>query len=435
MRPIIVIGDIVVDVTLKTSTNPYKLRLGGIVHAARGIWALGLQYKVGFFAPSYLNKNIYSYLKEHGCGDQIWFGEVTGAPFVFLIEEVKETGNQGYEFLLRDEIEIHYTNDQIEVGDDEIFLISGNYDLKRILPKLTKGNIHIDLANNVDDFRQISELGVIFSTIFISTSSNLFKNNFESSIRKFSEMFRPYCKRLVVKENRGGSRGFDFITNEMVEIPSQTQPIVHSVGVGDVYDVVYICHYLDYSFKEALVLSSWVASEYASTTFPDDFKKAVERLTKVAVSDLIDLGGVFVPWEHRKAVNIYIAGPDFDFMDTTEIDRLCDCLLYHNFSPRRPVKENGQMEQNANAARKKELFDKDVKLLTECKMLVAVVLNNDPGTFIEIGLAAGMNMPTIVYDPYCLVHNCMLSELPTMVSANLDEVLTEVFKQASKFNE
>lgn len=428
-----IIGDIVVDVTLKTLVEPYKLRLGGITHAARGAWALDSKYDIGFFAPQYLDDNIKDYFLKHGCETQTKLGEVSGAPYVFLIAEVKEAGDQGYEFLLRDHFEISYSKEPISISAEmDILFISGNYSIKTIFENLHNEYIHVDLANNVEHLDELKQLGKIFSTIFLSTSSALFKNNFTKDFVQFAELFRPFCKRLVLKENRGGSRGIDFLSGEIIQIPSQTQPIAHSVGVGDVFDATYVIHYRDYSFEEALTISSWIASEYALTTFPDDFKIGVQRLKKVGIQDLVGLGGVSIPWQKRSAFNIYIAAPDFDFLDTREIDRVADSLSYHNFSPRRPIKENGQMEANAEKARKKELFDKDMALIGECKILVAVILNHDPGTLVEIGFAMGIGMPAIVYDPYNLANNCMLSELPTLVSNSLDEVVSEVFKQASK---
>jgi len=105
---ICLIGDIVVDVTLRSEESDLKLRLGGIVHAARGLWAQSIPYDVGYFAPSYLDAQIIDYLIHHGCVNILKLGEVIGAPNVFLIQEAKEIGWQGYEFLLRDELKVEY---------------------------------------------------------------------------------------------------------------------------------------------------------------------------------------------------------------------------------------------------------------------------------------------------------------------------------------
>ena len=46
--------------------------------------------------------------------------------------------------------------------------------------------------------------------------------------------------------------------------------------------------------------------------------------------------------------------------------------------------------------------------------------------------AAQRQLPVIVYDPYQRANNCMLTELPTLVSHDLDVVISEVFNQYSK---
>jgi len=90
------------------------------------------------------------------------------------------------------------------------------------------------------------------------------------------------------------------------------------------------------------------------------------------------------------------------------------------------------MEKGASKTRKQELFEKDMTLLGECSMLVAVLLYNDPGTLIEIGLASARGIPTMVYDPYNQAENCMLTELPNLISDDLDEIISEVFIESAK---
>jgi nucleoside 2-deoxyribosyltransferase len=255
----------------------------------------------------------------------------------------------------------------------------------------------------------------------------LFKALYLDDFFKFANEFKAIADRLILKENRGGSRAFDFSSQEQLSIPSQTRPIVHSVGVGDVYNAAYVYSRSIKPLKASLTLSSWIAMEYAITTFPDDFKRGVQRTLKSNIDDLINIGGVILPWEFRKQVNIYIAAPDFDFVNGAPIELLVESLNYHNFSPRRPIKENGQMEKDASKSRKNELFTKDIDLLDNCSMLVAVLLYNDPGTLIEIGYAAAKGKPVLVYDPHNIAENCMLTELPTLISTDLDEIISEIF--------
>jgi nucleoside 2-deoxyribosyltransferase len=64
--------------------------------------------------------------------------------------------------------------------------------------------------------------------------------------------------------------------------------------------------------------------------------------------------------------------------------------------------------------------------------MLAVMLFDDPGTLIEIGMAIQRGMPLIVYDPYRRADNLMLTQLPDLVSDSLDEIMTAVFKHAAR---
>lgn len=427
---ICIVGDILTDVTL--STNPYKMRLGGIAHAARGLWALGVDYAIAYFAPAYLDEQIDNYFHQIGCKRIHKIGNVTGSPYTMLIKEVKEIGDQGYDFLYRDCVRIEYLDEEAKHLQeyDELFAISGNYDFNIVLNHSCQGQlIHMDVANNVESVEQLP-LQKCFKTLFVSTSSGLFKNSF-SNIESFFEQFKPYAERVVLKENRGGSRAYNFNTGEQYQVPSQTCAIIHSVGVGDVYDVTAVTS-SDRSFEDSLYLASWVSMHYAKSTFVEDIKTAVQGVKKIPSEKLKAFSGCLLPWEVRQRCTIYIAAPDFDFVDATPIDILCSSLAYHNFVSHRPVKENGQMTANAPKDERQRLFYGDMQLLSNCNMLIAVLLYNDPGTLIEIGLAAQRGLPTLVYDPNKIADNCMLTELPTLVSSDLDEVISKVFTEYSK---
>lgn len=433
MSKICLIGDILIDVTLKTEFNPLKMRLGGIVHAARALWAMGVQYDVAFFSPSYLDVHIRKYLPKMGCYQIFKLGDVKNLPYTILIGEAKEIGDQQYDFLLGDNnADIDYDeNSLIRLSEySQILVISGNYDLSLLIPYISDScKIYSDVANNVKSYEDL-KLKRKFDTLFLSTSSDLFKQYY-SSFDDFIGHLSAYANRIVLKENRGGSRAFDCLKQKKYNIPSQTKSIAHSVGVGDVYDAV-VMSLSDEPFEDALYRSSWIASDYALTTFTENFKQNVLRTLSISIADLKLLGGCLVPWEERIDCNIYIAAPDFDFVDRGPIDILCNSLEYHNFKPRRPIVENGQMSNGAKKEERIQLFSKDMSLLDECNILIAVIIYDDPGTYIEIGLAAQRRLPVIVYDPYQRANNCMLTELPTLVSHDLDVVISEVFNQYSK---
>jgi nucleoside 2-deoxyribosyltransferase len=431
---ICLLGDIVLDVS--RASEDTELRLGGIVHAARALWALGIDYDIAYFCPAYLDEHVIDYLSKHGAKNLFNLGKVSGAPYVFLIGEEKEAGDQGYDFLLRDEIKIDYDKKCISKWSkrsyNNLLAITGNYDLKEILKSSGADKISIDIANNFDDIQQISDLDITFENLFISTSSTVFENHFSDDFLEFCNLFKMVADRIILKENRGGTRGFEFSTDKSFSCGSQTQPIDHSVGIGDVFDTTFIAYQYQYELSQTLSLCSWVALEYAATKYIDDFKRQANRVIKTDINDIEQLSSVSLPWEYRKYHQIYIAAPDFNDIETKLIDTLCDALTYHNFTPMRPVKLFGEMEVDASEKRKKELYSKDVALLQNCSLIIAVLLFNDPGTLIEIGLGSGQGIPTIVWDPYKIANNCMISGSPNLLTSDLDHVISETFNLLAK---
>ena len=85
---VLLIGDVCVDFTVNKSGDEPKMRLGGLVHASRALWACGIPYSVAVACPSYLASRAEEYLQEHGCNSFFLLSEITGAPNVFIINDV-----------------------------------------------------------------------------------------------------------------------------------------------------------------------------------------------------------------------------------------------------------------------------------------------------------------------------------------------------------
>ena len=259
-------------------------------------------------------------------------------------------------------------------------------------------------------------------------------NLYEGSVSRLcSSLLGTYAEAVLFKENRGGVRFFPLKNPDSpFLIPAQTRHIQHSIGVGDCFDTAYIICGRKMEKKVALTYASCIAAEYACTTYPDDFADATKATMKISEEEIMQISGVSLPWEKRPDCQIYIAAPDFKNVDCEPIELLDRCLKYHNFLPRRPVKENGEMCINASEQQRQALCDADVQLMDVCQIMIAVILYNDPGTLIEIGMAYQKGIPLIVYDPYCMANNLMLTQLPNLISKNMDDVISAVFKYAAK---
>jgi nucleoside 2-deoxyribosyltransferase len=437
------IGQVLVDVTLSNIYEPIKLRLGGIFHAARALWAMDVPYELVYIAPAYLSQQINDFAHHHGAATVKHIGEVKGSPNVVLIQEAKESGPQGYEFLLRDEHRCALDISELKrVAKDkditDVVIFPGGFDLSLILKAFvtSKAKIHIDISYGVEKVRELAVLGRRFEVVALSTSSDLFLHKYKGKVNKLcADLLKNVTNTVLFKENRGGSRFFKQDSlDHPTKVPAQVRPIVHSVGVGDCFDVVFVAQRYRVSDDAALAYASFIATEYASTTFPDDFKRGVCRTLSMSPEIISQLKGISLPWEDRPQHPVYIAAPDFDYLDRTPIDRVVESLRYHNFVPRLPVRENGQMGLSASRSQKQQLCEADLRLLNECSMVVAVLLENDPGTLIEIGIAVERGIPVVVYDPYEKAENLMLTELPSLVSSSLDLIISKVFKHISELS-
>ncbi|PDT09601.1 nucleoside 2-deoxyribosyltransferase [Rhizobium sp. M1] len=432
--PLLVVGEIIVDFTIARPGADCKLRLGGIVHAARGLWACGMSYAVAAVCPRYLLEQARGYLKSHGCVDFVWLGEVMGGPNVVVIGDATEVSHQGYQDLLREEksVKIHDVTNSIRKYT-EVLVFPGSFDLAAIKEFFSaETRFSFDIAYDAQDFSVLEGFAEHINAIIISTSSPLFMSKGSDDIAlMLKEARRLDPEIFLLKENRGGSRIFNFKTDEVDHVPAQLSSTVNSVGVGDVYSAVMV-GFGTGQWKEAAWRGAMAATAYSLTTYPDDFRRDVVRSLKLSFEELRDLGGTILPWHERPLFPIYLAAPDFSYMDKPEVDRAVDALRYHNFVVRRPIQENGELPLGSDPALLQNTFLSDVALLHECKAVFAVPLARDPGTLVEVGMALARSQPVITFDPRNENNNTMILGGSATYSDDLDVCLNGLFVAISK---
>lgn len=431
---ILVVGEIIIDFTIARPGAECKLRLGGIVHAARGLWASGVPYSVAAVCPGYIVDQAQRFLVAHGCQGFIWLGEVKASPNVIVIGDATEVSDQGYEDLLREEkiVGLRETGDALGMFS-EVLIFPGCFDLAAVSELVSAGaRVSIDIAYDTEDFASIECFAGRLGAIAISTSSPLFARIGSADVEPLVRAAAGLgAEAFLLKENRGGSRLFDLKTGEVENVAALLSSTVNSVGVGDVYSSVMV-GYRERGWKEAAWRGARAATSYALTTYPDDFRDDVRRELALTLDEMRDLGGTLLPWHARPSVDIYLAAPDFSYVDKPEVDRAVEALRYHNFTVRRPIEENGELPRGSSASVLRSTFAKDLALLDECKIIFAVPLDRDPGTLVEMGIAMAGNKPVITFDPRRENHNTMVAGGSASYSDDLDICLNGLFVEMSK---
>lgn len=431
---VLIVGEIVVDFTLPHEGSECKLRLGGIVHAARGLWAAELDYSVAAFCPQYLADEAHRYLVAHGCKEFLWLGDIVGAPNVIIIGDPTEVSHQGYEDLLRDSKRVVLREPFPNLDDyRNVVIFPGKFDNNWLLDKFSSdAKFTFDVAYDVHDMSALSAFRGRMNAVIISTSSALFVNVANDSIDALvAEVSKVSPEVLLLKESRGGSRLFNFQSRSVEEIPASLGTTINSVGVGDVYTAV-MAGFSTKGWAEAAWRGCQAATAYSQTTYPDDLKRDLQRGFKLTLENLRALGGTILPWHARQQFSIYLAGPDFSYVEKPELDRAAESLAYHNFKVRRPVQENGELSRPASDADLLRTYQLDYQLLEECDAVFAVPLYRDPGTLVEIGMAIAMGKPVVTYDPRKENNNTMVVGGSVVYSSTLDDCLNGMFDAIAK---
>ena len=430
----LIIGEIYVDFTMRCRDAPPKMRLGGIVHAARGMWAAGLSYAVAAICPEYLMEQAKEYLEKHGCGDFILLGVVNSSPNVIIIDDVREVGHQGYEDLLRDvkTVTLRDVGSELRCYNN-VVVFPGRYSLDRVATLLdSRAHVTVDVAYDVASLQELEVFSGQLECLVISTSSDLFMQIGSSDFATLASASKSLgCKYFLLKENRGGSRLLMLNDDEVNEIPAVLGETVNSVGVGDVYTAVF-AGLRTFDAKVAAWRGAQVATQYALTTFPDDFLVGARRALQLEIETVYSLGGVSLPWHVRRKYPIYLAGPDFSYFDKPEIEAAVNALTYHNFDVRRPVQENGEAPLTSRESDLRRFYDADVRLLEECALVFAVPLGRDPGTLVEVGLAIAARKPLVIFDPRTENKNTMVICGSNFYSSDLDQCLNSLFSLLSR---
>ncbi len=404
------------------------------MHAARGLWAAGADFSIAAVCPRYLLAQAREYLNELGCKEFIWLAEVSGAPNVMAIGDPTETADQGYEDLLRDEKTVAFRDEAKALNSYQRCLVfPGKFDLEQLANLLNaEAKVSFDIAYDLASLDPLAGFKGRIAALITSTSSQLFLDNgaerFEGFLKKLKKL-SPSA--ILLKENRGGSRVFDMFAKEVDEVPAQLGETVNSVGVGDVYSAVFAEH-IPYGVSEAAWIGARAATCYSQTTFPDDFKRDVQRSLSLSQEQMRGLGGTFLPWHDRQNYQIYFAAPDFSYVERKELDQALAALEYHNFRIRRPVQENGELDLPSAQHELTRTYLADVALLEECDLVFALPLGRDPGTLVEMGMAMTTHKPVITYDPSSENTNTMVMAGSTVYSTNLDTCLNGVFDAMSK---
>lgn len=423
---IVVIGEVFVDVAVEAQL----VRLGGIFHAARALDASKVPYSLAYIAPEYLSTAILDYAQKLGAQEAVGIGTTVGGPAVLLAYDLTEAGQRSNYELLRDSKTS--TFDPSTLGNllskfrpTDILIFPGRYPVEEIvrLSHASGARVHIDAQYDADPVALAAAVRAPFHTVFFSKSAQVPARQID---RWSTDLLSRTANVVVWKENRGGSRAI-MADNRTIAAPAFPTRTVHSIGVGDCFDCIWIAGHESENSVERLTRASYYASLYASTLHHEEFCREVQGAASMDAM-ILSARGVRIPWETRQKYTIYIAAPDFPNVDISPLDMLCSALAYHNFRGYRPIQENGLYTAETAPGEALRIYNSDRGALERAAVVVAVPLTSDPGTFAELGYAAAAGIPSILWDVKRVPENLFAWRCASRVCMTIAEVIDAIFE-------
>lgn len=426
----LLVGEFCLDVHLSCKGEVDNVRLGGLAHACRAMCSLSADYSIAYFCPDYLDEHVEAQVDALECDALTKLGNVTGCPLVMLVGDPQEAGSKKYELLLRQEYKVQRIEvDFAELLDtvSEVLILEAGFPLDELLAAVEERvlPLHVDVSNSWTLDRSIERASKA-STVFLSVDKVVMATDLtgESLVDKLKS---GASGAIVLKHGRGGSelvRG----KSRIAAVGAHPGLTSSSIGVGDVFDACFVVLRLEHGDESAMAYASWIAAAYAYHASREGFEREVEQILGMPVATVAEFVGLRLPWSARGQA-VYVAAADFDYRDTRLIDDVASALTYHNFSPRLPVREHGQVSAGSDDTERLRMCFQDLDLLCECALLVAVVDVLDAGVIAELGFAKAAGKPVIFYQEMGQGPlNPMLVGLPDRVVTSLDELITATFE-------
>jgi len=171
-------------------------------------------------------------------------------------------------------------------------------------------------------------------------------------------------------------------------VPPYRTDRVYKIGSGDIFSAAFAYHWAEKGMPpdQAADAASRCVARYCNSRVPsvilDDETEALEP---ISVND--------------EKAKVYIAGPFFTMAELWLVEQACRALDSLGVSFFSPYHEAGLLrdytDDQVHQTEIERVVEADLKGLSECKAVFAILDGCDPGTIFEIGWAVRHNIPVV----------------------------------------
>lgn len=297
------------------------------------------------------------------------------------------------------------------------------------------GKVFLDLQHDIENINDWEPIISQCSAVFASRQELLEYTGVESEAEAVQRLFDLATATVVVKYGIGGSAIYSRGTEPLL-IPAYLTQFKCTIGAGDVFNAVFILHYLDDSNLEGVGKKASVATSVFIENVA--FQEYVTALASLDFeSEWTRRQGVNAPPEKLSEIQIYVAG----HFSSTPMRRWANDVMralairgFHIVSPCNPTDMT-----------RAECFKADLENITDAQILVVLLDDLGRGGLAwELGYAYAKGIPIFglstnpwkryshMVEESC---NSIVSTIPRLLNelfSSLDRVLTSGTKSQNK---
>lgn len=226
-------------------------------------------------------------------------------------------------------------------------------------------------------------------------------------------------KYVVIKR---GDKGCILINEQrkVKSIPAFNSNVKCTLGSGDVFGGVLAANYIENKDIEySIKIASCAAANFIEC---NDIELMCDKRT-LEKEVICRKENVML-----KKVKAYLASPFFSQQELNWVKYIKGVLEEVNIDVFSPFHENGLLKRNSSDILKKEVFDKDIEAIDKSDIIVALLDNNDTGTYFEIGYAYKNEIPIVGLKTSDSNLNNMILNSCSVIVNSVDELIYEVKK-------
>lgn len=192
----------------------------------------------------------------------------------------------------------------------------------------------------------------------------------------------------VVVLKCGPYGGFVGIEDEVKTIPVYPTQYVRNIGSGDIFSAIFAAYWAEQkeapfeAAKRASLATAFYSSQ-ASLPIPQSPQEAIDT----------DLSEV-CPLESSDRPKIYLAGPFFTIGQFYLIEEFYHALQDLKVDVFSPFHDVGRVSSSVSS---EEIAKRDLQGLDDSDLMIALLDDDDPGTYFEIGYAREKGIPVVAY--------------------------------------